>query len=151
MPERKSAGAVIFNDTIGDRYYLLLLYSAGHWDFPKGGIEEGETEVDAVVREVYEETGIKELQLINGFRQMISYSYKSQQGEVKKSVVFYLAKTETFDVKLSHEHKGYAWLKFEDAVDQLTYNTAKSVLRGANGFLNELKRAGYEGHLKQMR
>ncbi|MEN3047193.1 MAG: NUDIX domain-containing protein [Candidatus Caldarchaeales archaeon] len=149
--ERKSAGAVIFNDSIGDRYYLLLLYSAGHWDFPKGGIEEGETEVEAVVREVYEETGIREMQLIDGFRQTIQYSYRSQQGEVRKSVVFYLAKTATFDVRLSHEHKGYAWLKYEDAIDQLTYNTAKSVLRVADVFLNGLRRSSQEGKIKALR
>lgn len=142
---------MIFNDSIGDRYYLLLLYSAGHWDFPKGGIEEGETEVEAVVREVYEETGIREIELIDGFRQTIQYSYKSQQGEVRKSVVFYLAKTGTFDVRLSHEHKGYAWLKYEDAMDQLTYNTAKSVLRVANVFLNGLRRSIQEGQVRTLR
>lgn len=138
MIEKRSAGAVIFNETLGERYYLLLLYDAGHWDFPKGGIEEGESELDAVRREVREETGITDLRLIEGFRQTISYQFKSVEGEINKTVVFYLASTSTFKVRLSHEHKAYAWLKYEDALEQLTFDTARSVLRVAHKYLNSL-------------
>jgi 8-oxo-dGTP pyrophosphatase MutT (NUDIX family) len=139
--EKKSAGAVIFNETLGERYYLLLLYDAGHWDFPKGGIEEGESELDAVIREVREETGITDLKLIEGFRQTISYQFKSTEGEINKTVVFYLGNTSTFKVTLSHEHRAYAWLKFEDALEQLTFDTARSVLKVAHRFLENLSRS----------
>jgi 8-oxo-dGTP pyrophosphatase MutT (NUDIX family) len=139
--EKKSAGAVIFNETLGERYYLLLLYDAGHWDFPKGGIEEGESELDAVIREVREETGIADLKLVEGFRQTISYQFKSTEGEINKTVVFYLGNTSTFKVTLSHEHRAYAWLKFEDALEQLTFDTARSVLKVAHRFLENLSRS----------
>jgi len=145
--EKKSAGAVIFNETLGERYYLLLLYDAGHWDFPKGGIEEGESELDAVIREVREETGIADLKLIEGFRQTISYQFKSTEGEINKTVVFYLGNTSTFKVTLSHEHRAYAWLKFEDALEQLTFDTARSVLKVAHRFLENLSNSrAREGH-----
>ena len=147
MIEKKSAGAVIFNETLGERYYLLLLYDAGHWDFPKGGIEEGESEMDAVIREVREETGIADLKLIEGFRQTISYQFKSTEGEINKTVVFYLGNTSTFKVTLSHEHRAYAWLKFEDALEQLTFDTARSVLKVAHRFLENLSNSrAREGH-----
>jgi 8-oxo-dGTP pyrophosphatase MutT (NUDIX family) len=139
--EKKSAGAVIFNETLGERYYLLLHYDAGHWDFPKGGIEEGESELDAVIREVREETGIADLKLIGGFRQTISYQFKSTEGEINKTVVFYLGSTSTFKVTLSHEHRAYAWLKFEDALEHLTFDTARSVLKVAHKFLENLSRS----------
>jgi bis(5'-nucleosidyl)-tetraphosphatase len=145
--EKKSAGAVIFNETLGERYYLLLLYDAGHWDFPKGGIEQGESELDAVIREVREETGITDLKLIEGFRQTISYQFKSTEGEINKTVVFYLGNTSTFKVTLSHEHRAYAWLKFEDALEQLTFDTARSVLKVAHRFLENLSNSrAREGH-----
>ena len=147
MIEKKSAGAVIFNETLGERYYLLLLYDAGHWDFPKGGIEQGESELDAVIREVREETGITDLKLIEGFRQTISYQFKSTEGEINKTVVFYLGNTSTFKVTLSHEHRAYAWLKFEDALEQLTFDTARSVLKVAHRFLENLSNSrAREGH-----
>ena len=141
MIEKKSAGAVIFNETLGDRYYLLLLYDAGHWDFPKGGIEEGESEIDAVIREVREETGITDLKLIEGFQQTISYQFRSSEGEINKTVVFYLGRTSTFKVTLSHEHKAYAWLKYEDALEHLTYDTARAVLKLAHKFLESQARS----------
>ncbi len=141
MIEKKSAGAVIFNETLGERYYLLLLYDAGHWDFPKGGIEEGESEIDAVIREVREETGITDLKLIEGFQQTISYQFRSSEGEINKTVVFYLGRTSTFKVTLSHEHKAYAWLKYEDALEHLTYDTARAVLKLAHKFLESQARS----------
>jgi 8-oxo-dGTP pyrophosphatase MutT (NUDIX family) len=146
--EKKSAGAVIFNETLGERYYLLLLYDAGHWDFPKGGIEEGESELDAVIREVREETGITDLKLVEGFRQTISYQFKSSEGEINKTVVFYLGSTSTFKVTLSHEHRAYAWLKLEDALEHLTFDTARSVLKVAHKFLENLSRSKSQEGLK---
>lgn len=138
MIERRSAGAVVFNELLSDRYFLLLLYGAGHWDFPKGGIEEGEGEVDAVRREVWEETGIDDLSIIDGFRRVIQYFYRSGDRKVRKTVIFYLAKTNKLDVRLSFEHKAYAWLKRQDALQQLTYLTAKRVLEDADDYLRKI-------------
>ncbi|MCS7142459.1 MAG: NUDIX domain-containing protein [Aigarchaeota archaeon] len=143
MLERKSAGAVVFTEIDGERYYLLLLYGAGHWDLPKGGIERGESELDTVRREVREETGIEDLVIIDGFRKVINYFYKSGSALVRKTVVFYLAKTPQTEVRLSHEHNAYAWLKMEDAMVTLTYKTAKEVLFEANQFIFPLERSGY--------
>lgn len=63
MKKEKSAGAVIIND----KKVLLLHYSSGHWDFPKGHIEKGETELETAKREVKEETGldIKDFEIIS--------------------------------------------------------------------------------------
>ncbi|MDZ4384915.1 MAG: NUDIX domain-containing protein, partial [Candidatus Moranbacteria bacterium] len=60
----KSVGAVVFRKKeTGGKEFLLLHYPSGHWDFPKGHIESGETEEGTLRREVEEETGLKDLKL----------------------------------------------------------------------------------------
>ena len=57
---RRAAGAVVFRRTErGPR--LLLLRAYRNWDFPKGMIERGESELDAAKRETLEETGLADL------------------------------------------------------------------------------------------
>ena len=131
----KSAGAVVFFNGENGPEYLLLLYEAGHWDFPKGGIEEGETELDAAIREVREETGLTNIEIINGFRKEIHYNFRKNKNLVKKTVIFYLAKTDTKNVRLSFEHKDYIWLPYEAAYNKLTFKTAKETLEMAHKFL----------------
>ncbi|MEM2760638.1 MAG: bis(5'-nucleosyl)-tetraphosphatase [Nitrososphaerales archaeon] len=135
--EERSAGAVLFTDKNGKIEYLLLHYPTGHWDFAKGNIEEGEDELDTVKREVREETSIDSIEFIDGFRKKISYNYKRNGRFVHKEVIFYLAKTNAQDVRLSFEHKGYKWLNYEDAMKLLTYKNAKMILEEANKFLSK--------------
>lgn len=145
MPREKSAGAVIFRKENNEIYYLLLHYEAGHWDFPKGHVEEGESEVETVKREVKEETGIEDIKIIKGFKEWIKYFFRSTYGLKKekrkkaslvfKIVTFYLAETKTKEVKISFEHIGYKWLPYEQSLEQLTFKKAKEILKKANDFL----------------
>ena len=68
MTREFSAGAVVYRRTKEGLYFLLLHYNLGHWDFPKGHIKKGEEEQDTVRREIAEETAIKRLRFIDGFR-----------------------------------------------------------------------------------
>jgi len=140
----KSAGAVVFYDNGREKEYLLLLYEAGHWDFPKGGIEKGETEVETAIREVIEETGLTDIKIINGFKWEIHYNYRKNKNLVHKTVVFYLAESKSKDVKLSYEHKDYIWLPYEEAYNKLTFKTAKETLKEAHKFLTERKHSVQE-------
>ena len=64
MKHEKSAGAVVFRKE-KEPLYLLLHYEAKHWDFPKGHVEENESDNETVKREVEEETGIKDIEIID--------------------------------------------------------------------------------------
>ena len=55
MLEEKSCGAIVYNN---EGKVLIVQHNAGHWDFPKGHVENNETEVETAVREVKEETNI---------------------------------------------------------------------------------------------
>lgn len=128
MIEERSAGAVLFSETDSGKNFLLLNYPSGHWDFVKGNIEEEETLKQTVVREISEETGIIDVEFIDGFEEKIEYHYQRNGDLVHKEVVFFLAKTKTIDVKISYEHIGFVWLSFDDTLKKLTYENARNIM-----------------------
>ena len=132
-----SAGTVLFNQNNDKIEYLLLNYPTGHWDFPKGNVEEGEAEMETIRREVKEETSIDSIEFINGFRKKIKYNYKRRGKLVYKEVIFYLSETKDNNVKLSFEHNDYAWLNYNDAMKLLTYKNAKIILEEVNILLTK--------------
>jgi bis(5'-nucleosidyl)-tetraphosphatase len=136
MLNEKSCGAVVYAKT-SEVKYLLLQYEAGHWDFVKGNVEEGETEKETTVRELREETGIVDALFIDGFREKIAYYYKRQGATVYKEVVFFLMETKTTGIKLSFEHVGFDWLSYEDAMRKLSFKNARDVLQKARDYLNK--------------
>src|SRR5215210_5487334 len=136
MYDEISAGAVLhIIDENFEIKYLTLNYSYGHWDFPKGNIESGETEIDTIKREVMEETGIVDIKLKEGFRQQISYKYRKKSKLVNKTVIYYLAETKSSKVVLSFEHVNFAWLHYNEALNKLSFDNSKKVLKNAREFL----------------
>ncbi len=133
----------------GAPHYLLLHYPSGHWEFAKGHIEKGEQPEAAARREIKEETGIADITLVPGFKEYAKYFFKKSynlKGEAKKRapwvfklVVFYLARTNQETITISQEHKGFAWLPFEEAVKKLTYKNAKALLTKAHEYLVSTK------------
>ena len=134
MFNEKSCGAVVFIRS-SEIKYLLLRYCAGHWDFVKGNVEPNESEKDTVIRELQEETGIVDAQFVDGFKEKIEYFYRRQGTTVHKKVIFFLIETQTEQVKLSFEHVGFTWLKYQDALEKLTFRNAKDVLQRAHKLL----------------
>ncbi len=135
MLREKSCGAVIYINNQEKTRYLMLNYTAGHWDFVKGNVEPNETEKQTVTREMQEETGITEAQFIDGFRESISYFYRRQGLTINKEVVFYLIESQTDEVTISFEHIGFIWLDYQHALEKLTFKNAKETLLKAHDFL----------------
>ena len=133
--QEKSAGLVL----VKDGEYLLLHYAAGHWDFPKGHIENGESIEQAALRELKEETAIEDVAILPGFQESINYFFKREGETIAKEAVFLLARTTNGSVTLSHEHQGFEWLTYEKAIQKLTYDNAKEILRKASEWLNNEK------------
>jgi len=136
MPIERSAGAVVFRREDNKIKYLLIQYSRGHWEFPRGLIEKGESIEETARREIKEETGIEDVVFIPGFKEWIKFFFKVDGKTVMKIVTFLLAETKTQKVTLSFEHKDYAWLEYREAMKKLTFENAKEVLQKANQFLH---------------
>ena len=136
MLNEKSCGAVVYFKN-SEVKYLLLQYEAGHWDFVKGNVEEGETEQETTVRELREETGLVDARFVDGFKERISYFYKRQGATVYKEVVFFLMETKTTNVRISFEHIGFDWLPYESAMRKLSFKNARDVLQKAHDFLKK--------------
>ena len=147
-----SAGAVVFRRRGPEKgrkipEYLLLRYPHGHWEFPRGHLEEGETLLEAARRETREETGLEEAVFYPDFRAEMSFLYLARGEElrdrlrarrcllVRKKVYFFPAEVPFRRVKLSAEHEEFLWLPAEAAKRQLTYDTARGVLEKIDAYL----------------
>jgi len=138
MIKERSAGTVLFIEESKEKLFLLLHYPTGHWDFVKGKIENNESFEQATIRETKEETGIIDIEFIKGFKEKIEYSFKFNGDIVQKEVIFFLAKTNTKQVKISDEHLDYVWLDFNNALNKITYENAKNVLKKSKNYLEKL-------------
>jgi bis(5'-nucleosidyl)-tetraphosphatase len=134
-----SAGFVLFRQTPRGPRFLLLDYGK-HWDYPKGHLEEGESAWQAAVRELREETGIRQVDRVGRFQRAMHYEFHSKKkGHVLKTVTYFLGRTRGEAVTLSDEHEGFAWLPYEQALARLTYQNARDMLTAAWKTLEESK------------
>ena len=142
----RAAGIVLFRADPAGRLYLLLRSALTRrlvWEFPKGGIESGETEQEAAERELWEETGVGEgsYTVKSGFREEESYLFtRTMRGErqlVVKRVVYFLAESSTAEVTLSREAAEFRWLSYEEAQRLLKFPEKRRVLERAERWLNE--------------
>ena len=121
MKYEKSCGAVIFD---GDKV-LVIQQVKGHWGFPKGHVEEGETEVETAIREIKEETNL-DVEIDETHRYVETYS--PEEG-IEKDVVFFIAKKIGGEIKVQEEEvKCTEWLLPEEAMERLTFESSKSIL-----------------------
>jgi len=135
MREQKSAGIVLFRNDSDKNEFLLLNYPQGHWDFVKGKIEQNETSHETALRETKEETEITNIEFVDGFEESVEYDFRFKKENIHKKVIFFFAKTNEKNIKLSHEHKDYLWLEYNNALKKTTFENAKNVLTKANEFL----------------
>jgi 8-oxo-dGTP pyrophosphatase MutT (NUDIX family) len=117
---KRAAGAVVFRRTErGPR--LLVLRAYKNWDFPKGMIEPGESELDAAKRETAEETGLTGLEFPFGDAHKDTVPYAG--GKIAR---YFLAETDQSDIELPvsaelgrPEHHEWRWVSLDEAEDLL--------------------------------
>ncbi len=137
MIEETSAGIVLFRKEDSKILFLLLHYPSGHWDFVKGKMEKGESTHETAIREAQEETGITDITFLENFEEWIKYDFQHQGELIHKKVVFFLAKTKTKEVMISHEHLDYTWMDYNTSMEKTTFDNAKTVLTRAQTLLTK--------------
>ena len=142
-----AAGIVLFHVVGGERRYLLVrsaLTRRPIWEFPKGGVEAGETDAVAAERELREEAGMREsdYRVLGGFREEERYVFTQGKGEARtliiKRVVYFLAESHTDAVTISHEAEAYRWAQYDEAYRLLRFPGKRAVLERAEAFLNRV-------------
>jgi len=142
MNKEFSAGAVIFKKE-GPNILFLIIYSKRNniWGFPKGHIEQAETEKEAAIREIKEEAGLGNLHFIDGFREEIVYDTISKRHpfkgqSIEKHAIYFLCETKNQDIIVDgREISDYKFLPLNEAEQMVKFRNLNIILRRAYDFL----------------
>ncbi|HLD15421.1 MAG TPA: NUDIX domain-containing protein [Candidatus Nanoarchaeia archaeon] len=134
MKKEISIGAIVFKKDLDNNKFLILKRRDNNiWEFPKGHVEKGETEVDTLKRELYEELGTDEYSLINNFKENIEYV---SSRNIIRIFIFYLIKL-TGRIKKSKEHVDFKWINVNEASKYFKYDDMVSLLKRADRIIDE--------------
>jgi 8-oxo-dGTP pyrophosphatase MutT (NUDIX family) len=130
--DEHSFGVIPIQQKNNDTLFLLIKHRGGHWAFPKGHANVGETEVETALRELHEETGISEVTLDTSHVFEERY-YKPRWREPKRIVVkavrYFLGEVTNPRIRLqTSEVEAYRWVNYADARRLITYDASRGVL-----------------------
>jgi len=143
MLKEFSYGAVVYKikeetKLRGAPFFMLVRSKrSGKWGFPKGHAEKGESPLETAKREVYEETGIREIEFIKYFQKKDVYLIDGSQPETKGKIVekhsiYFLALALSEPEKKSDEEiEDLQWFDFNAALEKLSFESQKETLKEA--------------------
>ena len=125
-----SFGVVPIHEQAGSRRFLLVHHRKGHWGFPKGHAEAGESPQRTALRELAEETGITLCRLVETPKFIERYTFITKKGRrVDKTVTFFIGLVDDPAVTVQpQEVQDHAWLDAEAALGRLTFHEARELL-----------------------
>jgi 8-oxo-dGTP pyrophosphatase MutT (NUDIX family) len=139
-----SAGGIVFRrDAEGQARFLLIRDSYGNWGFPKGHLEENESPADAAVRETAEETGLAQL-ILQGPIRIIDWHFRFRGRAIHKDSHFFLLESPAGDPVPQVEEgiTDFRWLPLDGALEKLSYDNARGVLKRAGDMERTLVAVG---------
>lgn len=129
MIEKISSMAIVITKK-ENKLKVLLLNSEGEWVFPKGHVEANETELDAAIRELYEESNVK-VCAQESIGQVDEYKfYFSGENAVKVIKVFAFIINDEREITYN-KNEGFIdgkWVEVDEALKMLKHNDAKNAL-----------------------
>ncbi len=135
----ESYGVIPIFRSGGQILFLLIQHNAGHWAFPKGHAEDGETDIEAARRELGEEAGIFDA-VLNEERVFQECYTKTWRGDarrlVRKTVRYYMGEVDSTRVKVQEEEiQSFRWVTLDEARRMITYSESRKLLEEAARFL----------------
>lgn len=128
-----TSGGMVFRRNAKNEVEILLIQDAkDRWTIPKGHIEENETAKQTAEREIKEETGLKELTVLNWLGK-INFRYRRATSLVLMTTDIFLvhARGDTNDLKPEDWMNGIKWFKANEALDKIEYeDIGKIILLG---------------------
>ncbi|MEW6243754.1 MAG: NUDIX hydrolase [Bacillota bacterium] len=136
MKQQLSAGGVVFTGS-GDSVRLLMIEDRwGRWSFPKGHVEQGETLIQAALREVEEETGITGVVLAE--LGDVQYYFWDGPDLIKKRAVYFLIKAESENIiPQTEEIHDAAWVPLDEVSKKKGYDDNRVIIERARAALSE--------------
>lgn len=138
----QTAGGVVLrrNKKTGDLEMLLTQDAKDRWTIPKGHIEDGETAKETAEREIREETGLKEMDVMSWLGK-IHFRYRRQQSLVLMTTQIYLVwgKGDTDDLNKEDWMNGIGWFKVHEALDMIEYEDISKLVLMA---MKKIRHAG---------
>jgi 8-oxo-dGTP pyrophosphatase MutT (NUDIX family) len=127
----------------GDEILFLLIQHlhehGGHWAFPKGHMEDGESAIETAKRELFEEAGIRNVKIVDSPEFFEKYSFVQKDVPYEKVVKYFLGEVDDQKVKTQDEEiNDFVWLKFEDAIEKITFSEGKQLLMDIGKFLDKI-------------
>ncbi len=120
MKKEKSCGTIC----ISDEKVLVIRQKQGFYGFPKGHVEEDETEVETAIRETKEETNIDVL-VDESLRFSLSYVVNDI---IDKEVVYFIAKPQNENIRIQEsELLDATWVDIDDVYNILTFYNLKNL------------------------
>jgi len=117
--------------------FLLIQHHAGHWGFPKGHADPGESALEAACREFVEETGVVAYTVLDGASFLERYNFMREGQRFEKTVIYFPALVQSATVEYQKEEiRAYVWATFEQAIARLTFEGARQVLKNVHDYLS---------------
>ncbi|MBS1515024.1 MAG: NUDIX domain-containing protein [Bacteroidetes bacterium] len=138
----KSIGVIVFIYKDNEILFLLVKHAGGHWAFPKGHPDKHETEIQTARRELREETGINNVELISDKILLEDrYKFTGNKGElIHKTVYYYIGEVENGEVVVDgQEISEHKWCTLEESFEYLIHSETLKLINNAFKIIYEHK------------
>ena len=139
MIYEKSCGAVVFTRDNGEVKFVLVKQKSGFYSFPKGHVEEGETEKQTAAREIFEETGLTPI-FIDGLRAWDEHQIPGKKDAFKRVIYFLAEYKDQNIVYCKEELLGTELLPFSQALALFKHESSKRILKKAMNFISKYQK-----------